>query len=67
MTRFEAYRRMAGLTQQDVADFFNISQVSVWQWDNGESFPRADKLTALAELYGCTVDELLGKEGGDKS
>ena len=62
MNRFKAYRISAGLTQKDVADALGISQVSVWQWENDDSMPRADKLPAIAELYGCTVDDLIRKE-----
>lgn len=61
MSGFKAYRIKAGLTQKDVAEFFHISQVSVWQWENG-NLPRADKLPAIAELYHCTIDQLLEKE-----
>ena len=39
-----------------------ISQVSVWQWENGENLPRADKLAAISELYGCKIDELFREE-----
>lgn len=62
MNRFKSYRIRAGLTQQDVAVALGISQVSVWQWENGETLPRADRLIELSELYHCTIDELLGRK-----
>lgn len=58
MNKLKALRISAGLSQKDVADHFGISQVSVWQWESGENYPRADKLPALAALYGCTVSDL---------
>ena len=62
-SNFEVYRKRAGLRQCDVAEILGISQVSVWQWENGKALPRADKLPAVAKLYGCTIDDLIGKEG----
>ena len=61
-SKFEVYRKRVGLRQCEVAEILGISQVSVWQWENGKALPRADKLPALAELYGCTIDDLIGKE-----
>jgi transcriptional regulator with XRE-family HTH domain len=34
----------------------------VCQWENGDALPKADKLVAIAKLYGCTVEELLKEE-----
>lgn len=65
MNRLRALRISAGLKQKDVADRLGISQVSVWQWESGVSLPRADKLPAIAELYGCTIDELYGPQADD--
>ena len=63
MNRLRALRISAGLKQKDVADRLGISQVSVWQWESGVTLPRADKLPAIAELYGCTIDELFDNSG----
>ena len=60
--RFRGLRISAGLTQKEVADYLGISQVSVWQWENNENMPRADKLPAIAKLFGCTVNDLIGAE-----
>lgn len=62
--RFRMYRIRAGLTQQDVADVIGVSQVSVWQWENGDNLPRADKLIAISKLYRCTIEDLVGKADG---
>jgi len=60
--KFRELRLNRGLTQKDIADALSISQVSVWQWEAGESLPKADKLPAIAELFGCTIEELFEKE-----
>lgn len=60
--RFKELRIKSGLSQKDVADALSISQVSVWQWENGDSLPRADKLKQISRLYHCTVDDLIGED-----
>lgn len=56
---FVVCRIRAGLLQEDVANSLNIDRSTVAQWETGRNSPRADKLIAIASLYGCTVDELL--------
>lgn len=57
-----AARKKAGLTQQQVADHFGISDAAVVQWEKGRTFPRTEFLPKLAKLFGCTIDELLKEE-----
>lgn len=56
-------RKKAGLSQRYVADYLNISQGAVSQWEQGLSMPSADKLPLLAKLLNCTIDELLENVG----
>lgn len=59
MIDFKNFRKEASLSQQEIADKLGVSQQCVAKWESGESLPRADKLPQLAEILGCTVDELL--------
>ena len=54
-------RRLKGaiLTQKEVAEKLGVGVSAVNKWEQGQSKPRADRLPAIAKLYGCTVDELL--------
>lgn len=54
-------RCRAGLTQVQSAVALNVSQGTVSQWENGEMYPVGSRLQAIAELYGCTIDELFRK------
>ena len=54
----EAARVNAGLTQDDVASALNISNKTVSSWENGKSFPTADKIQQLCDLYGVSYDNL---------
>lgn len=59
---FKIARQTAELSAKEVAEKLGVSDVCVYMWEAGEWNPRASKLPELAELYGCTVDELLKKE-----
>lgn len=56
-------RKKAGFLQADVADRLCIDRSTVAKWETGEAMPRADKLPLLAQLLGCTIDELFEHEG----
>lgn len=58
---FEKCRRLAGMTQTDVAKALNIAQCTVSLWESGKTFPRGNMVVAVAELYGCTIDALFEK------
>lgn len=47
------------MTQTDVANALKINQTAVSQWETGASMPRIDRLFKVAQLYNCTVNDLL--------
>lgn len=48
--RIRAARRLAGLTQQQVADHFEIKRVNVTQWEGDTTKPDGYRIPALAAL-----------------
>lgn len=62
-----ALRRAKGLTQQDLADIFHVSNKTVSKWECGDAVPEITALIALAEFYEVSVDEILKGEKIDKS
>ena len=52
-------RKAAGLTQADVAAKLNVSRHAVSRWESGQSKPSTEKLLALGDLYGLSIDQLL--------
>lgn len=52
-------RKALDLTQQDIANELNVSNKAVSKWETGVSFPDASQLLPLANILGCTVDELM--------
>lgn len=49
------------MTQLQLADTLGISFQAVSNWERGQSMPDISKLPELAELFGTTIDELLGR------
>lgn len=52
-------RRAQGLSQESLAKELGISRQAVSKWERAESAPDIGNLTALADLYGVTLDELV--------
>lgn len=57
--RLKEIRIKNEITQEELSKKLDVGQNTVSQWETGERMPRADKLLQLAEILGCTVDELL--------
>nr|WP_300167576.1 helix-turn-helix transcriptional regulator [uncultured Flavonifractor sp.] len=54
---------LRGIQGVQVAAALNVSNKAVSKWANGQANPSADKLPALADLLGCTIDALYGRAG----
>ena len=61
--RIRELMQLRGLQGVQVAAALNVSNNAVSKWVNGHAYPSADKLPALAELLGCTIDALYGRAG----
>lgn len=55
-------RKRLGWTQDRLAEQLGVSAQAVSKWENDQSCPDISLLPKLAELFGITVDELLGRE-----
>ncbi len=57
--KLSQYRKVLGLSQQQLGDKLNVSPQAVSKWENNQAEPDLKTLKALAELYHTTTDELL--------
>ena len=57
--KLKELRQAKKLTQIEIAKELEVSHTTVSMWETGAAFPRAGKLIKLADILGCTVDELL--------
>ncbi|MBO7667793.1 MAG: helix-turn-helix transcriptional regulator [Firmicutes bacterium] len=53
-----ARRKAAGLTQSQLAERLFVSRQSIDFWERGVKWPTPDRLPAIAEALGCSIDEL---------
>ena len=58
-------RKQHGITQSELASQLGITQQAVGKWETGTSSPDPSTLVYLANLFGVTVDSLLGREGAN--
>ena len=52
-------RQQRNMTQEQLAMLLGVSRQSVAKWEAGQSTPEVDKLMKIAELFNCTLDELV--------
>ena len=55
------YRKESNLTQLQLAEKLNYSDKAISKWERAESVPDIYILNTLAELYSCSVDDLLSE------
>lgn len=54
------FRKERGFTQEQLAEILELSVGAIYKWEAGLSIPELSYLLALAELFDCSVDYLLG-------
>lgn len=58
---FKELREDACLTQDDVANKFNISRTAISKYENGEREPSLELLIKLSDYFNVSIDYLVGK------
>ena len=58
--RLQQQRLLLKLSQKDVAEAINTSPSVISNYESGERTPSVENLMALAGLYRCSTDYLLG-------
>lgn len=56
---FYSLRRSNEYTQEQIAERVGVSRQAVTKWEAGSSTPDIYKLVDIAEIFKCTVDELI--------
>ena len=58
--RLQRLRREKGVTQAELAELLGVSQPIVSDYERGELRLHGELIVKLAEILGCSADELLG-------
>ena len=53
-------RQEQGMVQEQVAEYLNVSTQAVSRWETGSALPDITQVPALANLFNCSADMLLG-------
>ena len=48
-----------GYSQETLAEILNVSRQSISKWELGSSLPETEKIIAIGELFGVSLDSLL--------
>lgn len=57
--RIKEFRKIKKLTQKDLADRFNVSNITVSRWESGTQMPSIETAVQLADFFGCKIDDLV--------
>ncbi len=55
-------RKRDNVTQEQLAESLEVSRQSVSKWESDASYPEMDKLIQLANLFHCSLDDLVQKD-----
>lgn len=61
--RIRAQRKLAGLTQVELAKTVGVARVSLTQWENGDTSPKGENLLKLAKALNTSPDWLVTGKG----
>lgn len=62
MERMQALRKKAGLTLKQLGLAVNKAESTISQYESGRREPDNETLMRIADVLGCSVDYLLGRE-----
>lgn len=57
-----AYRKQAGLSQEQLGERVGVSRQTVSKWEQGLTTPELDKLIALSRVFQVSIDTLVDNE-----
>lgn len=60
MNNLRLLRKQKGISQQKLADILNVSQQSIYKYENGLSEPDIQTLKAMARFFNTSIDYLVG-------
>ena len=60
--KLKELRTRAGMSQEKLAERVGVSRQAITKWETDKGAPEMENLLALSDLFGVSVDELLGRE-----
>lgn len=60
-------RNSCQITQAELAKRLDVTDKCIWSWENNRTEPPAGAVQKMAQIFGCTVDELCSQISIDVS
>ncbi|MBQ9912671.1 MAG: helix-turn-helix domain-containing protein [Clostridia bacterium] len=61
--RIYELRTRKGMSQGNLADSLDVSRQTVSKWENNQSVPELDRIIAMSDIFGVSVDYIVKGEG----
>lgn len=58
--RIRELRKGKGLSQTQLAEKLGVHRNTVGNWEDGTTEPKSSNLTDMAQLFGCSVEHVMG-------
>ena len=59
-------RKQKGWSQEELGEKLDVTRQTVSKWELGSTTPEMEKLIAMSELFGISIDELVRTDGGEE-
>ena len=56
------HRKKKGISQRELAKHLGVTYQAISKWETAKSAPDISILPALADAFGCNIDELFSRE-----
>lgn len=63
--RIKQRRIDAGYSVMRLAQLMHIHRSAIYRWEDGYVLPSLDNLLTLADIFGCTLEDLIVTERSD--
>ncbi len=57
--RIAFLRKQNGMSQEKLAELLCISPQAISKWENGHTMPEISLLPVLAQIFQCSIDEII--------
>ena len=65
--KIKSYRKQLGLSQDELGQKLLVSRQTISLWEKDQTVPTIDNLSRLREIFGVSVDEILGFKAEEKT
>lgn len=63
--KIQKYRKDCGMSQEELGQKLLVSRQTISLWEKNQTMPTIDNLIRLREVFGVSIDEILGIENKD--